>query len=373
MDMLLMGWFILEFTGSPLMVAGVYGIRVVPMIFLGAVSGVIADRFDRRKMIIATRLGYMAVDLLLGTLISLKLIQYTHFIAIILLWGVCNTLNSTARSAYLTDIVGKADTLSAVSLEATVMSLTNIIGSPIFGLLIGWSASLCYFIAATIYAIQIIVYLTIRGVKQTYTANHESALQSLTDGLKYVGGVQTLSAVNFSAFIWNLLMAPFSITFMSVYARDVLNVGAAGLGLLSAAQAIGRMSASFILANLKEFKHKGLLVIVSTEAEAAFLILFSLTRFFPASLLLMAGVGATTALWGSATNALLLTVSTEEMRGRVMGVRMQAITGEPFGNLWTGNAAASMGIVPTLWIGTSIYLILTAALAAAAPKLRREP
>ena len=78
------------------------------------------------------------------------------------------------------------------------------------------------------------------------------------------------------------------------------------------------------------------------------------------------------ALWASTSSTLLLTISSEKMRGRVMGVRMQAITGEPFGNLWAGKVAESFGVLPALWIGAPLYFVLTLALALFAPKLRKQ-
>jgi MFS family permease len=372
LDMMLMGWFVLEFTDSPLLVAFIYGIRVVPMIFLGAISGVIADRLNRRNILIITRLGFMIVDVVLGFVIATGVIQYSHFILLILVWGVFNTFNNTTNSSFIPDLVGREDTMNAVGLQNVCMTVMGIVGSPIWGLLInGVGVSWCYYFSAVLYGLQAIMFLMMRGVKQPFPQKRESPIRSLVDGLKYVRSVQTLLAANFVAFLWNLLTVPFISGFMSVYARDILDVGAVGLGMLNMAASIGRTVGSLVVTNLGSFKRKGLLLLTSTGIQPVFLLLFSFSRYYPLSLLLMAGAGVAAGLWNATSQTLLLTVSSEEMRGRTMGVRMQAITGEPIGYYWSGMAAESIGVLPALWIGNSIYALLIIFVAILAPKLRK--
>lgn len=372
LDMMLMGWFVLEFTDSPLLVAFIYGIRVVPMIFLGAISGVIADRFNRRNILIITRLGFMIVDMVLGFFIATGVIQYSHFIMLILVWGVFNTFNNTTKSSFIPDLVGRDDIMNAVGLQNVCMTVMGIVGSPIWGLLIaGVGVSWCYYFSAIIYGLQAVMFLMMRGITQTFPQKRESPIRSLVGGLKYVRSVQTLLATNFVAFLWNLLTVPFISGFMSVYARDVLDVGAVGLGMLNMAASIGRTVGSLVVANLSSFKRKGLLLLTSTGMQPVFLLLFSFSRYYPLSLLLMVGAGVTAGLWNAISQTLLLTVSSEEMRGRTMGVRMQAIMGEPIGYYWSGMAAESIGVLPALWIGNSIYALLIIFVAIFAPKLRK--
>jgi MFS family permease len=308
----------------------------------------------------------------LGLFIATGVIQYSHFIMLILVWGVFNTFNNTIKSSFIPDLVGREDTMNAVGLQNVCMTVMGIVGSPIWGLLIeGIGVSWCYYFSAAFYGLQVVMFVMMRGVTQPIPPKRESPIRSLVDGLKYVRSVQTLLAANVVAFLWNLLTVPFISGFMSVYARDILDVGAVGLGMLNMAASIGRTIGSLVVANLSKFTRKGLLLLTSTGMQPVFLLLFSFSPYYPLSLLLMAGAGVTAGLWNATSQTLLLTVSSEEMRGRTMGVRMQAIMGEPIGYYWAGMAAASIGVLPALWIGNSIYALLIIFVAILAPKLRK--
>jgi hypothetical protein len=189
--------------------------------------------------------------------------------------------------------------------------------------------------------------------------------------MKYSFSHQILFALILIIALWNLFVTPPKFTLMSIFARDILNVGVVGLGMLNAAEGIGRVIGAFFVMLLGRFQHKGWLVITSCWIEGVAMILFSMSNLYIPSLILMAIQNGASTLYMETAHTLLLINSSDEMRGRVMGIRALAVIPMFFGSLFVGTIASLISAPFAVGINGILYSFSTIIIAFLAPRLRK--
>jgi MFS family permease len=369
--MMARSWLVLVMTESPFLVGIANAVIAIPM-FFGLGGGIIADRFDRKKILIFSRTINIVLAIVMAVLISTDVIQFWHVILIILVSGVINAISMPSRSIFLLDIVGENDLVNATGLNRLTTAIMGIIGSYIGGVLIDlFSISYCYYFEALMRTFSLIIFYLI-NVKSMASVEKKNPLKDLMEGFRYIRNDQSLIGLLSTAIFWNLFlsMQGFRMTLLPIFARNILLVGAKGYGLLMSAQKFGSLIGSLLIANLGKFKHKGLLLIISAEIMGVMVILFSIVKLFPLSLILWAGDGIMSSIFNSSLQVLLLTTASEEMKGRVMGARFQAIMLMPINALWAGLIAESNPSL-ALFLGGVLWEISIFATAILLPKFRK--
>lgn len=372
MEAVAIGWLVLELTNSPSMVGLVAAFRWVGM-GLGPFLGTLVDRFNRRRILIVLRVASGGYALTLAILYYTSLLAVWHIFILVLLIGILNAFDFTTSNTIIPDTVTRHDLLSAVSILMIGMSIARMIGPLIGGYLfekIGASGS--FTVIAVTYLSTCLLLFSIRIPKKEQPIFQESVWRNMIGGIKHIVNDQALLALIIMAAVANLFAFPVVFGIMPVFARDVLHMEASGLGQLMAIEGLGGLIGALIILVLGRFRRKGWLVIIALITWTAFLGFFAGSHYLPLSLVLLVGAGIGRGLTFGMIQILLLTWAPDEIRGRVMGLRIFAVVTMPVGSILLGVGANLWGIANVIIISSLSGILTTILIALRIPELHRR-
>jgi MFS family permease len=351
-------WLILELTDSPFLV-GLLGASRFASMLLGPLCGTIADRLNRRLILIAVQAVYATGALVIAALFFTARIEVWHLFAFTIVAGICYTFDYSSRHAVAADIVKREHLVAAVSLLFVLTGVTATFG-PLLGgnLLDVIGAGGCFALISVGFLFSLVMLLPMKITAQFRPGAQESMWQHLHDGFLYIKKDRSLAALILIAALVNLFIFPYWFTLIPVFARDVLHTGAGGYGQLMAAIGLGSIIGPLFMASLPGHVSKGRLLFVVSIAWPAILMVFTASRLFALSLSLLVFTGMVQGMSMALIQSLLLLWSSAEMRGRVSGARAFAIGTMPLGNLLAGAGAGFLGAPATLLISTSTAVVL---------------
>jgi MFS family permease len=370
-DMVVVGWLTLELTDSPLMVGIVAGSKMAGYI-AAPFMGVVADRMDRRLLLIIAAAVNLAVTMIMLLLFAFNALALWHVIALALVGSLTWAVDNPTRQALVPDLVNKEDLANAIALNAVAVEITVVIGPALGGLLIpvmGMAGA--YALIAAIYLLDMVVLLRMPVTRQSAPVVKESPGRSLIGGLKYVWGNHTVLLLLVIAFLLNLLAAPYRYSFMPLFARYILDAGPAGYGMLTAMAGIGALAAGVWVVSIGNVKYKGRLVVISSLLWPASLLLFAVSTWYSLSLFFVFVAGLAQAIAWTAIATLILGHTSQSMRGRVMGLRAGVVIALPFGNFLAGAVAERFGAPIAQGAYAVAAMVVMLAIVALAPGLRK--
>lgn len=319
MDMITLGWLVLEMTDSPFWVGATAGVRGVGSVTFSALGGTLADRLDRRKTLLVVTAARALVVLGLGVLVLTGQIQLWHVVGIAFLSGVTMGLAVPATNALIFDLVGRDLLLNAMAARNAAFNIARIVGGLLVGILISTlGIGVCYLVIAGAFGLGALLLIAVHTEKRT-VQSQESIIQNIVGGIAYVSRNRALRTL----LILSVLTEAFGFShfvMLPVVARDVLNTDAYGLGLLSTAGGVGAMVGTFFVASLGDFNRKGRLLFLSCAGTGISLLFFALSPWFVASIFLVALLNVALWAYDSTMGALLQLLTNDEMRGRVLGL-----------------------------------------------------
>lgn len=371
MDLVVLGWLVYDLTGSRWLLGVVAFFRVIPMAFLGPVGGLLADRLDRRKLLLGLRPILLLETITLAVLVLTGSIQVWHILALALVAGAVQGLDSPSRWSLTLDIVGPSNVTNAVALSNVAFQVTMIIGPSLGGPMVDvFGIGRTYVIMAAIYIIDTALLWMVRS-RPTPSGQRKSPLADLVFGFRaawhnpVILGVLATTAF-IAAFAFNYTAQ------VPAFAKDVLGQGATGLGMLMTMAGVGALSGSIIMAIYgKRWQRKGLIFLFGAAGLGIMLVLFSMSKSYPLSLGLIAGVGLVQSVFLTMQTSCLLLVSSQEMRGRVMGLLMFIIGAGHVGDLLVGWIAQVWGAPWAVGLAGVACFVGVIFMATAIPGLRR--
>ena len=327
-----------------------------PILSLMPVSGLIADRFDRRRVLLWTQATQCVLALGMGVLVISGQAQLWHVYAFALLLGIATAIDAPVRQAFVAELVTDADLSNAVALNSTSFQSARLIGPAVAGLLIAWIGSGPVFIVNGLSFAGVLLSLAfIRKHQLVATPKLEKARGQIRDGLRYVVGRKDILVVLVMVFLVGTFGFNFPI-FISTMSTVEFGLGATEFGVLSSIMAVGAIVGS-LLAARRERVRLGLIVI----AAAAFGAICVLAALAPTYWLFAAAlviVGATSLTMMNTANAYVQTTTAPMMRGRVMALYMAIFAGgtpigapvvgwvaNEFGPRWSMGIGAASGIL----------------------------
>jgi predicted MFS family arabinose efflux permease len=314
MMMISSGWLVLELTNSPLSVGMVWASRSAPHLIWGMLAGSVADKVDRKKLLIVTFFLCSACGFLLGYLIMQDWIQVWHVLIITFIWGSISTFDGPARQAFVVDIVGREGAMSGISINSVGRRVIDIFGGVTAGFIIDlFGIEWPFFLMAGSYIMAIGIIVFIRGVKQQVGTKEQSLWSNFVEGIQIVLKNKIVLALMVMAATCEMFGFSYSVL-LPVFARDILDVGAVGLGMFSTARSIGGLVAGLTLASLGDFKYKGRLMMSLFFFFGVSLIIFAQSSSYLLSLFLIGVVGVTAAGHDAMQHILLQLNVTEEQR-----------------------------------------------------------
>ena len=371
MEQVAVGWVVFELTASPFMVGVASAARMAPFFFLGILSGAMSDRLERRVFLrIVTLLssgvaGAMALFLLAGG------VQVWAVIALVAAQGCVFAFSLTIRQAYTVDIVGTQHALNGLSLTSMSMQAGGIAGSLASGALIegvgpGWH----YVGVGASYMAATAILLATRTSQRAIQDARESVLRNLAGYIQLLRQNRILLILMCLASITEVFGFT-HMTLLPVFAKNVIGVGPAGLGIMTAVRQGGGLIGLAFLVSLREYRRKGLLMFVVGGTFGLGLMAFSVSASLLFFLAVLAVVNASALVVDTLYKTLMQANVTEEQRGRAMGSWVLSIGTAPVGHLGIGGLASVLGAPGALLVNGAVLTFVSLAAAIALPRTRR--
>ncbi|HTW92119.1 MAG TPA: MFS transporter [bacterium] len=366
------GWLVLTLTNSPFFVGLNSTLAWLPAWFVSLPAGAMADRFDKRRMMILTQSVLALFALVLAVLYWTHVLTIYYVLAISCLTGFAATMNGPIAQTLVPDLVGRKNVLNAIALNNAMFNSARIIGPAIAGVLLGTiGAGGCFGInSASFLAIIGALWFIQLPPREPHRAE-ESVWHQILAGLRFVAGhpdiriLVVLTAV-FSSF--GMIYLPL----MPVFARDVFHQGAREYGVMMTCVGIGAVAGGLTLATISKTRRKGVILTLGTAGIGLSSIALSLVRDIRLALPLIAIIGFCQTSITSLMNTLIQTIAPEHIRGRALSVYMLAFNGMfPLGCLLGGAIAQRFGAPAATLVGGCAVLVSLGAVSVLAPSLRR--
>jgi MFS family permease len=337
------GWLVLELTNSPYYVGMVSALGTLPILLVSLPAGVIADRVNKHGMVVLTQTLSLLQTLTMAILVVTHRIILWEVAAIAVFFGVVRAFDTPTRQAFIVELVGKDDLVNAIALNSSAFNAARVVGPSIAGVLIGAvGIAWCYFLDAASYVAVIVGLLMMRLPEFLRPAPIRPWAQ-FREGASFVRRDRRVLALVAMTAVVSIFGFPYLIM-MPVFARDVLRVGAPGLGVMMAAVGVGAVAAALGLAAYGPHIRKGRLLLWTGPILGLAIAAFAVTPWFPLTLAILPISGGAMILNSAVTNTLLQTIVPDALRGRVMGFYTFMFMGmAPFGAYQIGWSAERFG------------------------------
>ena len=371
MEHVAVGWLVFDITGSAFMVGVAAAARMAPLFFLGILSGAMADWLERRLFLFFSALGGVLVSAVMATILLVGDPSVWAVVVLVAAGGCVFAFTLTTRNAYTYDIVGPEHALNGLSLNQMAMQAGGIGGAIISGALIEWvGPGWQYFAVGASYLGSALVLLVIGRSAITVQPQREPVLQNLTGYIRFLKENRVIMVLMGLASITEVLGFT-HMTLLPVFAKEVLNVGPVGLGYLTAVRQAGGLLGLALLANLQDFRRKGLLMFVIAAGFGIGLMAFSFSSAMVFFIVILAAVNACAMSVDTLYKALMQSNVPDEQRGRAMGSWVLSIGIAPVGHVGVGALAATLGAPGALLLNGSVLAAISITAAVKLPKIRR--
>ena len=356
-------WLVLELTGSPLRLGLISTLQFAPVLLFAFVGGVVSDRVRKRRLIIATQVAMMVQALALALLVGSGRVEYWHVAILAAVYGVANSLDMPARQSYVIELTGKADLMSAIALNSAVFNTARVIGPALAGVLIAaWGTTTAFLLNAVSFVAVLAALLAMRTEGAPAPRTTSSVRADVTQGLQYATRTPLVLLALGLLLSVSLFVINFNVV-VPLLARDVLNQGAHGYGLLMAALGAGAVLGALSVASRQRRPSPTLVMTAAAAAAAGVLALGFVTHFAMAAAVL-AVTGLAQIIFTSSVNTTIQLTVPDTIRGRMMSLYVLVFVGAtPFGAFLVGYVAEHFGIATACAAGGAAGLVCIGALA----------
>jgi MFS family permease len=372
MQNIALSWLVYRMTNSVFLLGIVGFAAQIPTFFLAPFTGVLADRWNRHRMIVMTQSLAMVQAFILAILTLTGIIGVWHIIALALLLGTINAFDTPIRQAFVVEMVERHDMLgNAIALNSFLFNGARLVGPSIAGVLIGLvGEGMCFLINALSFLLVIFALLAMKIKPRRHDAPRRHILHELKEGYQYAAGFAPIRSILLLIALVSLIGTPYT-TLMPVFAKDIFHGGPYTLGFLMAASGSGALIGAIYLASRKSVLGLGRMITIAASLFGTGLIAFSLSRIFWLSVLFLFVIGFGMISQMASSNTVLQTIVEDDKRGRIMSFYAMAFMGTmPFGSFLSGSLASRIGTPKTLLIGGLICILGSIMFARQLPKLR---
>ncbi len=357
MQIVAQSWLVYRLTGSSFLLGSVGFASQIPVFLLALVGGTVADRYNRHRVLIATQASAMLLALILSMLTLMDVVRVWHIFILSALLGVVNAFDMPTRQAFIVEMVGKEDLMNAIALNSSLFNSARVLGPAMAGLIVaGIGEGWCFFVNAVSYLATIIGLLLMRITAQAKPARIGSPLNNILEGFRFVKRTRPIRALLLMLAMVSILGMPYSVL-MPIFADQILHGGARGLGILMGASGLGALIGALFLATRSDVQSLSRWVGYACAGFGCSLMLFSASRFFWLSVLLLLPAGFSLMVQMASSNTLIQTMVPDHLRGRTMAVHAMMFMGmAPFGSFFAGVIAEKLGVSLTVSIGALVCL-----------------
>ncbi len=353
-------WVVYSLTNSKFMLGVTLFATMFPSFIFSFIGGVVADRYNRYKVLLLTQVVSMVQAILLTLLIFFKNYTVWEVIALSVVLGIINAFDVPARQSLVIDMVkDKRDLPNALALNSSMVNLSRLIGPGIAGLVIEkFGNDICFGLNALSFVAVIVSLLLMKLPKYISKPRTKNILGELKEGFVYVKKTPAISFVLSMLALISLFVLPFS-TLIPVYAKDIFHGTASTFGVIDSFIGLGAFTGAIFLASLKPGRNLRKILAINTFVFGAGIVAFSHTTLYPVALLfvVIAAFGMMSQI--TITNTLIQTTVNPAMRGRVISIYAMAFFGmQPLGGLLIGFISEHIGVKNTVMAEGLIALLI---------------
>ncbi len=376
LQMLTIGWLVLQLTGGNALLTGaVVGIRSLPVLFVSPWAGVLADRVDRRKLLMVTQtsmaiaaciFAFLVISTDLEAEVPTGPLRWWHPFIYMVFAGAAHSFIQPVRQAMVANTVPRNALASALALNGMVYPSTRIIAPALGGLLIAtlgynWN----FFLEAVMYVAIVLLMLPVRlPYRSNGPRERTSVFASMLQGVRYVKNEKSILQLIVMALIPNLIFQPL-IFVLPVFTTEVLGRGAGSGGALAAAVGVGGVVAAVFVALVGYITRKGMATFIGLIGGCVFILLFAQSHWLWVSFGMLTGMGFSQYVFRVANSTLLQTVVPDTLRGRVMSIYMLDHGITPLATLLIGlfiqlwNPSGAFTVIAAVGLGFAILQAIT--------------
>ncbi len=355
-------WLVLELTRSPLQLGVVSALQFAPVLLLSPVGGVLSDRFAKRRVLLISQTAMQLQAFVLAALVWSGRVQYWHVAVLATVYGLGRAIDIPARQSYISDLVGRSDLANAVALNSVIMNGARIVGPAVAGLLIAaFGVALAFFLNGVSFVAVLLALVAIRTEGRP-DVGRLGIREGVLGALSYAAATPPVAFTLGLMVVVSLLVLNFNVI-VPLVARDVLNQGANGFGLLMSALGAGAVAGAFGVVLFRRGQPPLAFLVASGATLCAGLAALALVGHFAVAALVLALLGCCQILFTTGCNTTLQLIAPNELRGRVMGLYTVTFAGmTPFGSLLVGLVAEHQGVRAACAAGGAIGLLGVAVL-----------
>ena len=366
-----LAWLAFDLTGSELAVSAAAAAGFAPML-LGPLGGLLADRIHRPRLLIGAQSLAFVAGAVIALLVMLDRAEYWHVLVAAWLVGMSMAPLMPTRFTLTIDLVGERRVSSANAVNAVGMLGSRMVVPAVAGALIAtFGADVALWFSAAWYIPASWPLLRVRDERGGHSPAPGAALGEIAQGFRYALANRALRALLVVTVLANTFAWPVILGFLPVFAEEVFDVGAAGLGLIVGVNGLGALLGALGIASLGDFRRKGMLYLVATMLFGLALTAFAVSGVFALALVLIFIAGVGSAGFGVMQSTVTMLLAPPDSRGRVLGVLMLSIGVLPGAMLIQGAVASSIGVAATTAASGVLLGALTLMVTASSPELRR--
>ena len=370
----LLSWLVLTLTDSPWQVALVGFFALAPQLLLGLVGGVLADRVDRRMVLVSTQtVSLLATGGMMALLLT-DSAQYWHAYPTILVSGIAQALDNPSRRSAMHDLLGGGGVTNAMALDTMAFNASRLVGPMVAGGLIALvDVSGGYVVVTTLNAVAVMLMWSLRLSRGAgHYRGPEGVIRNLVDGFRYVRGHRTILAAVLVTAMMNFAVFSY-IQMVPVIGRDTLGVGPGLIGVLMAADGVGGLIGTVLIASAGPIGYHGRLYMAGSTLALVALLVFAFSHWYVVSFSILIVMGLGGAGFGAMQATIILLAARDDMRGRALGVTSLAIGSGPLGALMVGAVASAATPAFAIGLNAVIGLVFMGLVGLLMPSLWQRP
>jgi MFS family permease len=375
MQQVAMSWMVYRLTNSAFLLGIVGFSGQIPAFLLTPFAGVIADRYNRHRVLIVTQTLAMLQALILSALVLTNRITVGQIVALSIFLGLVNSFDIPVRQAFVVEMIEEREHLSnAIALNSSMVNAARLVGPSLAGILIAaFGEGICFLLNGVSYIAVIGSLLAMKISPRKIRPSDTHVLHELKEGFVYAFNSKPIRSVLILLASVSLMGVPPYQVLMPVFAKDIFHGGPITLGFLMAMSGIGALTGAIYLAGRKSVIGLGKIIPLFSGLFGLAVIAVALSGVLWFSMPVICVAGFAMMVQMAASNTVLQTIVEEDKRGRIMGLFAMAFMGMvPFGNLLAGSLASKIGAPNTLLLGGTCCVIGALVFVRKVPSLREK-
>jgi MFS family permease len=350
-------WLVLDLTGSALGLGFVVSLQFGPLLVLSFVGGALADRFPKRRLLMASQSALACQALILATLAATGQVRYWHVALLAIVHGIVNTVDMPTRQSFIVEMVGKPDLPQAIALNSAMFNGARIVGPAVAGLLVSrYGVAPAFLVNALSFLAVIGALAALRTEGRPRAPRTTSVRQDIAEGVRFAAGSPRIALALGLLLAVSLFVLNHSVL-VPLLAREVLHVDARGFGLLMASVGAGALAGALTVAGLGRRPPSLRRVVAAAVMASAGTLAVAAVRGFAPAAVALGVIGFAQIVFMASANALLQLGTPDDMRGRMMSLYATVFMGvTPIGAFLMGALAEAFGVPAAYAAGGTLGL-----------------